>query len=203
MHKANPFFPRTNRVPMTASLPPRTPPAPGSVGRPTPAPPPAPARQPPPPPPRPDASALAARARRSVAALVAELADARARIAALEAEVAALQPPPPPPPPAVPTITLRYHTAWPAAYAHFAADGGAWTPSPGVKLADAAADGDGWKELVVPASSLEFVLNDGGSSGASSRRWDTPDPFAPRGVNYRIEAPGVWRLSGGRLEREE
>ena len=182
-------------------------PAGGATARPAPTPAAAPRPQilrPPPSvtPPVPDARALADRARRNVTALAAELAAARARIAALEAEVAALKPPPPPPT-LTPTITLRYFTGWRDAYAHYATDGSpAWTPSPGVQLAEAA--GGGWKELVVPASRLEFVLNDGGSGGsASGRRWDTPDPTAPRGVNYVIDAPGVWRLSGGKLEKVE
>jgi hypothetical protein len=123
---------------------------------------------------------------------------------------ASLRPSPPP------SITLRYATGWRHAYAHFSADGGAWTPSPGVRLA-ASDDGSGELVLTVPASRREFVLNDGGGgdsaavataddgggAGRAARRWDTPDPFAPRGVNYVIDGPGVWRLAGGKLARVE
>lgn len=167
---------------------------------------PAPARPPPPPPPPfvrppprdPTDAALAARARLGVASIVAELAKAKAKVAALEAEVEALKAAPatPPAPPAA-TITLRYASGWRDVYAHFSADGGTWTAPPGVKLVDGGESVGHDRLLTVPATRLEFVLTDGFA-------WDTPDPYGAKGKggkNYSIDGPGAWRLKSGRLTK--
>jgi hypothetical protein len=107
-----------------------------------------------------------------------------------ERELASARPPPPPPPPS--TTTILYRTGWPAAFAHLSADGGPWTAAPGVALPPPG-PGDGrWRALVVPtAGKVELVLTDG--AGA----WDTPDPAAPKGVNYTTRGGGVWTVRRG------
>ncbi|KAG6553837.1 hypothetical protein Mapa_004754 [Marchantia paleacea] len=89
-------------------------------------------------------------------------------------------------------VTLQYESSWEWAYLHFKADDSGWTEVPGVLMQS---DGNGpdthLKVLVIQASSVEFVLNDGKGS------WDS----APGGGNYFIRESGNYYLSAGNLRK--
>ncbi|BBN00157.1 hypothetical protein MPTK1_1g26860 [Marchantia polymorpha subsp. ruderalis] len=91
-------------------------------------------------------------------------------------------------------VTLQYESSWEWAYLHFKADDSGWTEVPGVLMQN---DGSGpethLKVLVIQASSVEFVLNDGKGS------WDS----APGGGNYFIRESGNYYLSAGNLKKIE
>lgn len=51
------------------------------------------------------------------------------------------------------------------------------------------------RALVVEASAIEFVLNNG------QGEWDRPNPFSEKPGNYWIDAPGEYLLKNGRVQR--
>ncbi|KIZ03773.1 hypothetical protein MNEG_4188 [Monoraphidium neglectum] len=106
----------------------------------------------------------------------------------------------PPAPPAAPpaeqvaTITLNYYTGWHDAFIHFNADRKGWTQTPGVKLARGP-DGGNHRTALIEASVIEFVMNNG------HNEWDSPGRYTDTPANYQIQAPGVYKLRSGRLEK--
>ena len=72
----------------------------------------------------------------------------------------------------------------------------AWTNLPGVEMQSGSHNLSGSKVLQVRGNQIEFVLNDGAG------QWDTPDPYgSSQNKNYQVDAPGKYRLQGGKLER--
>ncbi|GAQ79326.1 hypothetical protein KFL_000280310 [Klebsormidium nitens] len=89
-----------------------------------------------------------------------------------------------------PTITFYYETGWETAYVHCSADGQSWTEPPGLQMTDAVSPaGVQVKMLEIPATSLEFVLTNGGGD------WDQPG----HGGNYHIDHAGTFTLLSGSL----
>lgn len=89
---------------------------------------------------------------------------------------------------ALPNIALSYETGWAKPHIHYRPVQGEWTQVPGVPFTKS---GDAWA-VNIPATGVEFVCNDGIPTG-----WDK----APGDQNYNIQAPGAYKLAGGRIER--
>ncbi|KAL2653109.1 hypothetical protein R1flu_021237 [Riccia fluitans] len=88
-------------------------------------------------------------------------------------------------------VTLQYESSWEWAYLHFKADDSGWTEEPGVLMQNGGNEDPHLKMVIIQASSVEFVLNDGKHS------WDS----APGGGNYFIHEPGSYYLSDGYLRK--
>ncbi|KAL3684922.1 hypothetical protein R1sor_002944 [Riccia sorocarpa] len=88
-------------------------------------------------------------------------------------------------------VTLQYESSWEWAYLHFKADDSGWTDVPGVLMQNCGNEDSHLKTLIIQASSVEFVLNDGKHS------WDS----APGGGNYFIHESGNYYLSNGHLRK--
>lgn len=93
-------------------------------------------------------------------------------------------------------ITIAYETGWSRVMMHYSSDGQTWTNLPGVEMQSGSHNLSGSKVLQVRGNQIEFVLNDGAG------QWDTPDPYgSSQNKNYQVDAPGKYRLQGGKLER--
>lgn len=66
-------------------------------------------------------------------------------------------------------IRLQYRTAWEEAYLHFSPDNGQWSPKPAwllpvtdpLLIDHESSSNSKWFEIILPASSLRFVVTDG------------------------------------------
>jgi len=79
-------------------------------------------------------------------------------------------------------IVIYYQTSWSAAYISYSADHAGWTTTPGELMA---VDIPGFYSLTIPASSLEFVFNNG------MGEWD----HSVSGGNFNVVAPGTYLIA--------
>jgi len=101
-------------------------------------------------------------------------------------------------------IRLQYRTAWEEAYLHFSPDNGQWSPKPAwllpvtdpLLIDHESSSNSKWFEIILPASSLRFVVTDGSTS------WDKP-PAHLGEEHYCISKPGLYRLHRGFLREIE
>lgn len=91
------------------------------------------------------------------------------------------------------SITLVYETGWDTAFLHYNPDGKGWTIVPGSQMLNGTDEYPDKKVISVVASSLEFVVNDGGSG------WDQPGALGGKPGNYVIASPGTYRLRDGKV----
>ncbi|CAL8472077.1 g11619 [Coccomyxa elongata] len=149
-------------------------------------------------------------------AALAEVKTLRARVAKLDAKVAALEQdanggktPFDAPVPALheepgayvpqastaqqgPTITITYQTGWNRAFLHYNVDGKGWTQVPGEEMLPGTGDLAGLRVKQVVGNRVEFVINN------TEGGWDTPDP-STGSKNYVIDAPGRYHLKSGKI----